>query len=323
MVEDARPRGLPGQGCLPAHGRLRRRQGLGQLRHGQDARLPLGHLPRRRGTRAQDRLRRLLRPARLAGDTGRVPRHLAPAHRHPGRHGAGLGRAAEEARPELPLALRHAQSLPGECRGGPPSLGHGLSPPRLFRPRRAGGGGGAFGAPLGRCRQSPHPRHLQRADPGLDVVLLLHLLHRPRRQVPAQEPGRERLRPAGAHLPIHADRGGAPHVRGRDRHRPRHPPRTRGDEGARQRGRGKDPRAWCDRSRDGAALHQLLVLAPPSIFSAPRSRPTRRAISRTASRADPTRPATRSTAASAPRTRSRGRARATASRARRCRCATP
>ena len=41
------PGRLPGQRRLPAHRHLRRPGGLGQLRPRQDARLPLGHLPRR------------------------------------------------------------------------------------------------------------------------------------------------------------------------------------------------------------------------------------------------------------------------------------
>ena len=40
-------------------------------------------------------------------------------------------------------------------------------------------------APLGRRRQAAHPRHLQRADRRLARLLHVHLLHRPRRQVPA------------------------------------------------------------------------------------------------------------------------------------------
>ena len=39
----------------------------------------------------------------------------------------------------------------------------------------------------GDARQAAHPRHVQRADHRLAVVLHVHLLHRPRRQVPAQE----------------------------------------------------------------------------------------------------------------------------------------
>ena len=55
------------------------------------------------------------------------------------------------------------------------------------------------------------------------------------------------LRPAVAHLPLHADRGGAPHVRRRDRHRPRRAAHLRGDEGGRHRGRRRH-RARCARS---------------------------------------------------------------------------
>ena len=51
-------------------------------------------------------------------------------------------------------------------------------------------------------------------------------LHRPRRQDAAREPGAVRLRSAVAHLPLHADRGSAPHVRRRDRRRPRRSQRT-------------------------------------------------------------------------------------------------
>jgi benzoyl-CoA 2,3-dioxygenase component B len=38
----------------------------------------------------------------------------------------------------------------------------------------------------------------------------------PGRQVPAQVLRRSGVRPAGAHHPLHADRGSPPHVRGRD-----------------------------------------------------------------------------------------------------------
>ena len=49
--------------------------------------------------------------------------------------------------------------------------------------------------------------------------------------------------PLGAHLPLHADRGSAPHVRGRDRHRPRHQAHAGGDEGAEDRRSGRGARA--------------------------------------------------------------------------------
>ena len=47
------------------------------------------------------------------------------------------------------------------------------------------------------------------------------LFHRPRRQDAARGAGAVGLRSAVAHLPLHADRGSAPHVRGRDRRHPR------------------------------------------------------------------------------------------------------
>ena len=90
----------------------------------------------------------------------------------------------------------------------------------LLRPRRPRGGRGAARAPLGRPGQAAHPGRLQRADQRLAVVLHVHHVHRPRRQVPAAGAVRERLRSAVAHQPLHADRGGPPHVRGRDRRRP-------------------------------------------------------------------------------------------------------
>src|SRR5213082_1908730 len=91
-----------------------------------------------------------------------------------------------------------------------------------------------------------------------DLALLLHVhhLHRPRRQVPAARARRVGLRPAVAHLPLHADRGGAPHVRRRERHEPhrrahRRVPARR--QGAALRGRA--------RPGDDPEVPELLVLA--------------------------------------------------------------
>jgi hypothetical protein len=88
--------------------------------------------------------------AGLAGSAGRVPRHAAPADRHPGRHRAGLGRAAAPSRQDRAVALRHAQPVPGQRRGGPPPLGDGLSAAQVFRPRRPRGGRRAAAPPLRR-----------------------------------------------------------------------------------------------------------------------------------------------------------------------------
>ena len=58
------------------------------------------------------------------------------------------------------------------------------------------------------------------ADARLVVVLHVHLLHRSRRQDAAAFARAIGIRSALTHLPLHADRGSAPHVRGRDRHHP-------------------------------------------------------------------------------------------------------
>ena len=210
---------------LPAHGDERRSQGLGAVRLRQDARLPLGHIPQPGRGRPQGELRRAQGRTRMAGGAGRVPRQPAAADRDAGRHRARVGRAAAAPRPHCAVALRPAQPVPGQRRGRPPPLGDGLPAARLLRPRRPRGGRGAAGAPLRRRRQPAHPRRIQRAHARLAVVLHVHLFHRPRRQVPALLARRVRLRPARAHLPLHADRGGAPHVRRRERRRACHPAR--------------------------------------------------------------------------------------------------
>ena len=170
---------LPGGRHLPPHRDQRRRRRLGELRLREDARLPLGHLPRRPGRRPQDRLRRPLGQARVEGGPGRAPQRAPPHHRHAGRHRAGERRAAAPARPLVPERLRPPEPLPGERRGGPPPLGDGLPAPHVLRPRRPRGGRGAAPAPLRQSRQAAHPRRLQRAVHRLALVLHVHVLHRP------------------------------------------------------------------------------------------------------------------------------------------------
>ncbi len=200
----------------------------------------------------------------MAGHSGRISRHAAPPRRHPGRHRAGFRRAAASSRQDRAVALRHAQRVPGQCRGRPSPLGDGLYPAEIFRPRRPRGSRRAVAAPLRRCRQAAHARRLQRGDAGLAVVPHVHLLHRSRRQDAAREPGAIRLRSAVAHLPLHADRRGASHVRRRDRRRPHHPAHLRGDEGGRHRGPQRDredPRSRRHRSADAAEEAQSALFA--------------------------------------------------------------
>ena len=119
----------------------------------------------------QDSVRPALRRAGLAGGAGRIPRHAAPAGRHPGRHRAGLGRAAAPSRQDRALALRHAQRVPGQCRGRPPPLGDGLHPAEIFRPRRPRGGGAsccsaAPATPTSRACSAPSTRRRRTGSPS-------------------------------------------------------------------------------------------------------------------------------------------------------------
>ena len=75
------------------------------------------------------------------------------------------------------------------------------------------GGRGAAAAQLRQRGLAAHPRRVQRGDPGLAVVLHVHLLHRPGRQVPARHAQESAFDPLCAHLRVHAEGRGAPHVR--------------------------------------------------------------------------------------------------------------
>ena len=235
VVARAGSRRQRSHGRLPAHRDQRRARRLGQLRLCPHARLPLGHLsrPRRRGPRGQ--LRHAQGRAGLAGGARRVQGRAAPPDRRPGRHRARLGRAAARPGKDLPVAVRPAQPVPGQRRGRPPPVGDGVPAARLFRPRRPRGGRDHAGTPRRRPGQAAHPAGLQRKDAGLAGLFHVHVLHRPRRQVPAGRPRGVRFRPPVAHLPVHADRGSAPHVRRRDRGGPHHSAHLRGNERSRHR----------------------------------------------------------------------------------------
>ena len=112
-----------------------------------------------------------------------------------------------------PSLVRSAQHFSGECGGRASSLGDGLFVASLFWTRRARRGGSAARSPFRRCGQSAHSGRVQRADAGLAGILYVHFFHRSRRKIPVMRAGGIGLRSAGAHLPIHADRRGAPYVR--------------------------------------------------------------------------------------------------------------
>ena len=136
LVERPDPATVPEEPRLSAHGGQRRSQGLGEVRLREDAGISLGRAAGAAGRGPQDSLRRTCRRAGLAGSARRISRHAAPPDRHPGRHRAGVGRAAALPRHHRAFALRYAQPVPGQCRGGPPSLGDGLSAAQIFRRRR-------------------------------------------------------------------------------------------------------------------------------------------------------------------------------------------
>ena len=196
-----------------------------------------------------DPLRRPQGREGVAGRARRAPRQPAPDHRHAGRHRAGVGRAAAPPRPHRAVAVRPEEPVPGQRRGRPPPVGDGLPAAEVLRPRRPRGSRRAARAHLGRRQQPAHPRRLQREDARLAGVLHVHLLHRPRRQVPARRARRERVRSAGAHDQVHAHRRSAPHVRGRERRLARAPAHGAGDERAEDRRPAEDPRGRRDRPR--------------------------------------------------------------------------
>ncbi len=263
------PVGLQRERHLPPHGGWRGSGWLGALRLREDARLPLGHLPRRAGRRPQDPLRRSLGRVGVERCPGGAPQSTAASDRDAGRHRAGVGRAAAHARPHRTLAPRHAQPVPGERGGRPPPVGDGLPAPhalRRGRPRR--GGGDAPAAQRG-PGQPTHPRGVQRADRHVARLLLLHDLHRPRRQVPARVAGGERIRSTGAHHAVHADRGGVPHADRRERRRPHRPPLGGADgAGHRPEDRRCDSAARCCRSTSTSGRRAAWTC------SAARTRPT-------------------------------------------------
>ena len=136
-------------------------------------------------------------------------------------------------------------------------MGHGLPAPRLLRTGRARGGRGDAGAALRRRRPPAHPWGFQRGHAKLAVLPDVHLLHRPGRQVPTGGAGGVGLRPAVAHLPLHAYRGGPPHVRGRDRRDAGGAAHRGGDERAGHRRPGASAGGWRDRSVHCPEVHQL------------------------------------------------------------------
>ena len=181
------PERLPGVRRLPAHRGQRRRRGLGALRLREDARLPLGHLPRRRATRT----------ARSASAT-----HMGePAWQEvPGEYRPTLRRIIVTQGDTEPASVeqqRHARAHRARrsttcatCSRSTSRKAATCGRWSTCCTRYFGRDGREEAEELlerrsRRRRQAAHPRRVQRADARLARVLHVHELHRPRRQVPA------------------------------------------------------------------------------------------------------------------------------------------
>ena len=240
--------GLPGIAGLSAHRGVGRSEGLGQVRLRQDAGLPLGHPAGAAGGRtARSRSASIYgEPAwqEVPGEYRAMLRRLVviqgdtePASVEQQRHLGKTAPSLYDMRNLFQVNVEEGRHLWAMVYLLHKYFGRdGRDEADELLRRRSGSDG-----------RAAHARRLQRGDAGLAVVLHVHLLHRPRRQDAARKPRAVRLRSAVAHLPLHADRRGAPHVRRRDRHRPHRAAHLRGDEGGRHRGPERH-RARCARS---------------------------------------------------------------------------
>ena len=149
--------------------------------------------------------------------------------------------SVEQQRPLVPdraEPLRPAQPVPDQRRGGSPPVGDGVPAAPLLRSRRSRRGRRDARAPL---RATPTSPRILGAfnEPTPDWLSFFFFTYFTDRDGKFQlaslrESG---VRPAVADVRLHAEGGGAPHVRGRDRHRSRRAAHRRADEGARHRRR--------------------------------------------------------------------------------------
>ena len=175
-------------GRVPAHRGQRRPRGLGALRARADAGLPVGHLPGRARPRPADR-----RSAQHKGEPAwqQVPGEYRAELRRliviQGDTEPAVGGAAAQPRRHRAVSLYDLRNLfqvnveEGRHLWAMVYLLHayfgrdGREEAEELLHRNSGQRGLAA-----------HPGRVQRGDPGLAVVLHVHLLHRPGRQVPAR-----------------------------------------------------------------------------------------------------------------------------------------
>ena len=198
------------------------REGWAHFDHVADAGVPLGHLPRRARPDRHDRVRRAQGRAGLAAGARRVPRRPAAPDRHPGRHRAGVGRAAAppRARPRRRsttcATCSRSTSRRAVTSGRWSTCCTPTSAARAARrPRRC-----CCATPAATTRPRILGAFNEETPDWLSFFMFTYFTDRDGKyQLGTLK--ESRVRPAVAHVRVHAQGGGAPHVRRHHRRRPR------------------------------------------------------------------------------------------------------
>ena len=212
--------------------------GLGQLRPREDARLPLGHLPRRPGADRRIAFGDHMGAPVVAGRARRVPRPscagCSSCRATPSRRRSSSSVALCLTAPSL-YDLRNLFQVNVE-------EGRHLWAMVYLLHRYFGRDGRDEADELleRHSGDADNPRILgafnEPTPDWLSFFFFTYFTDRDGKYQLASLRG-ERVRPAVAHVRLHAQGGGAPHVRRRHRHRPRRAAHRRADEGARHRRR--------------------------------------------------------------------------------------
>ena len=247
--------------------------GLGQLRPREDARLPLGHLPRRRRAR----------PARSPSATTRASRcgRRCPASTAPTCAGCSSCRATPSRRrssssAQLCLTAPSLYDLRNLFQVNVEEGRHLWAMVYLLHRYFGRDGRDEADEMLERhSGDTDHPRILGAFnEPTPDWLSFFFFTYFTDRDGKFQLASlrESALRPAVAHVRLHAEGGGAPHVRRRHRRRPGRAAHGRADEGARHRRR---PAASAASTWPRCSATSTSTTACRSTCSAPRRRPTR------------------------------------------------
>ena len=178
---------LPDRRRLPAHRDERRPRGLGALRARRDARLPVGHLPGRARPGPGDRASA---STRASPPGSRCPANTAPTCRRLIVIQGDTEPASVEQQRNLGATAPSLYDLRNLFQVNVEEGRHLWAMVYLLHAYFGREGREEAEELLHRNSGSEDsaadPRRVQRGDPGLAVVLHVHLLHRPGRQVPAR-----------------------------------------------------------------------------------------------------------------------------------------